>query len=324
MKRIQKIAILSISLLTIMSSAAISPALSYIGEYFDDASELLVKMVISIPALFIIPVTLITGRLILYFKKKHLLYAGLFLYLIGGLGGALPNSIYLLLVFRSIMGIGIGILLPLTRGIIADLFTGSDRVKMMGYSTAVNNLGGIVATVLAGILTIYSWRYPFLVYILAFVVLILVYFYLPDQEIPSKETKKTHINKNVWLIGISHFVMILIFYAVPSGLGYYINELGYGTGLTTGLLISLVSLGSFIFGIFFHYIKTWLKGKEIEFSELELNYQSNYEVDLELSDKLQEEGFEVVSLLDNERTKKAWDKKKLKELKREKPKNAEK
>ncbi len=260
MNKKQKIAILSISLLIIMSSSAISPALPYIGEYFSDSSELMIKMVISLPAIFIIPVTLITGRLIFYIKRKHLLYIGLSLYIIGGLGGALQNSIYFLLAFRALMGIGIGVLIPLTRGVIADLFTGKERVKMMGYSSAVNNLGGIIATVLAGLLTVYGWRYPFLVYILAFVVLILVILYLPNQDIPSKETHKIHINRNVWILGFTHYMMILTFFAVPAGLGYFISTNNFGGGFVTGLLISLVSLLSFILGMVFHYLNSFLKG----------------------------------------------------------------
>ena len=265
MNRKQKIAILSISLLIIMSSAAISPALPYIGEYFSNSSELMIKMVIALPAIFIIPVTLLTGRLIFRVKKKHLIYIGLSLYIIGGLGGALQNSIYLLLVFRALMGIGIGILIPLTRGLIADFFTGNERAKMMGYSSAINNLGGIIATVLAGFLTVYGWRYPFLVYILAFIVLILIIFYLPDQDIPPKETHKIHINKNVWILGFTHYMMILTFYAVPAGLGYFILTNNYGGGLATGILISVASLFSFFLGFIFHRLRSFLKGGTILF-----------------------------------------------------------
>jgi len=265
LNKLQKISILSISLLIIMSSAAVSPALPYIGEYFSDSSELMIKMVISLPAIFIIPVALITGRLIFYIKKKHLLYIGLVLYLIGGLGGALQNSIYLLLAFRALMGIGIGVLIPLTRGIIADFFTGNERAKMMGYSSAFNNLGGMIATVIAGVLTVYGWRYPFLVYILAFVVLILIIIYLPNQDIPPKKTHKIHINKHVWTLGLIHYMMILTFYAIPSELGYFITTNNFGSGVTIGLLISIVTLGSFFFGIIFHKIRLLLKGGTILF-----------------------------------------------------------
>lgn len=263
MDRMQKISILSISLLSIMASAAISPALSSIGEHFSDSSELMIKMVVSLPAIFIIPVTLITGRLIFYIKKKTLIYMGLGLYLLGGIGGALANSIVMLLVLRAIMGIGTGLLIPLMRGVIADFFDGKERVEMMGYASAVNNLGGIIATVSAGILTIYGWRYPFLVYIVALFVLFLVIKYMPDHEIEAREGRKAHINKNVWIIGLSHYMIILIFFAIPSGLSYYITESGLGTGVTTGLLIALVTVGSFFTGMNFHRIKEFLKGSTV-------------------------------------------------------------
>ena len=259
MSRMQKISILSISLLAIMSSATISPVLSTIGDYFSDASDLMVKMVVSLPAIFIIPVTLITGKLIFYIKKKHLLYAGLILYLIGGLGGGLANSIEVLLMFRAIMGIGVGLLTPLTRGVIADFFKDRELVKMMGYSTATNNLGAIIATASAGLLSVLGWRYPFLVYGVAFVVLFLVVFFMPDSEIPLKQEGKTTITKNVWLIGLSHFYTIIIFFAIPSGLSFYIVQKGLGTDALTGILISLITVSSFLFGLVFLQIKEYLK-----------------------------------------------------------------
>lgn len=259
MNKMQKISILSISLLSIMSSAAVSPALSYIGDYFYESSELMIKMVVSLPAVFIIPVTLLTGRLTLYIRKKTLVYIGLGLYLLGGLGGALSNSIIMLLVLRAIMGIGTGLLIPLMRGVIADFFEGTERVKMMGYASAVNNLGGIIATVFAGILTMYGWRYPFLVYLVALFVLVLVIVYMPNHEIETKDNRKTHISRNVWIIGLSHYMIILIFFAIPSGLSYYVTESGLGTGVTTGLLISLVTFGSFVTGLRFHSVKEFLR-----------------------------------------------------------------
>ncbi|MBN2605282.1 MAG: MFS transporter [Bacilli bacterium] len=258
MNKMQKISILSISLLSIMSSAAISPALSYIGDYFYNSSELMIKMVVSLPAIFIIPVTLLTGRLTSYIKKKTLVYMGLTLYLVGGLGGAVANSIVVLLVFRSLLGIGTGLLIPLMRGVIADFFDGKERVQMMGYASAVNNLGGIIATLFGGILTIYGWRYPFLVYIVGLFVLFLVIKYMPDHPLEKKESRSVSINRNVWMIGLSHYMMVLIFFAVPSGLSYYISESGLGTGVTTGVLISLVTLGSFITGLNFHTLKVFL------------------------------------------------------------------
>lgn len=255
MNKMLKLSILSISLLTIMASAAIAPALQAIGEQFSDASSLMVQMVISLPAFFTIPVSLLTGSLVYYVRKKNIVLMGVVLYLVGGLGGFFANSITMLLVFRSILGIGVGFMLPLATGLIADFFEGKERSQMMGYATSFNNLGGIIATVFAGILAAISWRYPFAVYLLGFVTLLLVLFYLPKGELVARTKHKVIITKNVWLIGLAHFITILTFYAVPSGLAFYVSNKGLGSATTVGLLISLITLGSFLTGLIYSTVK---------------------------------------------------------------------
>jgi hypothetical protein len=54
-----RIAVLSLSLLTVMSGAAVAPAVPDIIIHFSEASPLLGKMVLTTPALTIIPVALL-------------------------------------------------------------------------------------------------------------------------------------------------------------------------------------------------------------------------------------------------------------------------
>lgn len=271
MSWIQKITILSVSFLMIMANSAMSPILADLGEHFHEVDPLYIKMIMTLPALFIIPMTIFTGRLIFFISKKHLLYIGLTLYVVGGSFGAIFDNIVMLLIFRSFLGIGLGILLPLSTTLIADFFEGHERSKMMGYSTAFKNLGAIIATIISGFLVLYSWRYPFMIYLVGFVTLILVFRYLPDQAIPPKTNYKPQISKNVWILGLSHFMVIQAFYAVPASLSEYVKYLAIGTGFTSGLLISLVTIGSFIFASFFHQIKQFLKGHIVLFGLLLLS-----------------------------------------------------
>ena len=46
--------ILSMSLLTVMAAAAIAPAMGIIRQHFASAPDMLVQLIISLPALFII------------------------------------------------------------------------------------------------------------------------------------------------------------------------------------------------------------------------------------------------------------------------------
>lgn len=260
MNKSAKLSILSISLLTIMSSGAISPGLSAIRDHFYNVDELYIKMIITLPALFIIPVTLLTGKLVFLFKKKTLLITGVILYMIGGVSGGFAGSIWVLLLFRSIMGIGVGLLLPLARGLIADFFNGEERTEMMGYATAFNNFGGIVAFIIAGFVSVYSWRYPFFIYLLGFFVIYMIIAHMPDQKIKEKPDTKVEVNKNVWLLGFGMFYFVQMFYAIPTVLSIYIDEVNLGTTFTTGILISILTLGSLIFGLMFQKIKFRLKG----------------------------------------------------------------
>lgn len=260
MNKSGKLAILSISLLAIMSSGAISPALASIKDHFYEVDELYIKMIITLPALFVVPVTLLTGKLVLIFKQKSLLITGVILYVIGGVSGGFANSIGVLLFFRAVMGVGVGLLIPLARGLIADFFSGEERTQMMGYATSFNNFGGIVAFIIAGLVSVYSWRYPFFIYLLGLFVIYMIIFHMPDQQIKEKTDTKIEVNKNVWLLGFAMFYMMQIFYAIPTGLSIYIHEVNLGTTFTTGILISIVTLGSLLFGLIFQKVKKRLKG----------------------------------------------------------------
>jgi len=194
------------------------------------------------------------------FKKKTLLITGVILYIIGGVSGAFAGSIYALLALRAVMGIGVGLLLPLTRGLIADFFSGEERTEMMGYATSFNNFGGIVAFLIAGYISVYSWRYPFFIYLLGFFVLYMILVYMPDQEIKEKPDTKVQVSKNVWLLGLGMFYLVQIFYAIPTTLSIYVHEINLGTTFTTGILIAVLTLGSLIFGLIFQKVKFKLKG----------------------------------------------------------------
>ena len=88
----KKIAILSISLLLIMSGAAIAPALGNISDTFSGSSGLLIKMILTISSLMIVPSSIISGKLVEKVKKKSLLIAGISIYLVGGLGRWICNK----------------------------------------------------------------------------------------------------------------------------------------------------------------------------------------------------------------------------------------
>lgn len=263
-----KIAILSISLLTVMSGAAIAPAIAEIIKVFPGSSPLLGKMVLTTPALTIIPVSLLTGVLNTRVSRRKLLYSGIFLYIIGGFGGGMANSIPFLLTMRAVLGIGVGILTPLSTGIIADLYSGEEKTKIMGFSAAASNLGAIIATLLAGILASYHWSTSFYIYLLGIPVFFLVSTYIPDHARSSKTfllqagpSVKDVIRYITW--GLGMFLVMVAFYTIPVNIALYISEYSMGGSKAAGVAMAVMTASSFVTGLLFGRLNIifgkWLK-----------------------------------------------------------------
>ena len=108
MKRRLLYTILSISLLTVMAGAAIAPALGVISAHFEGRNPLFIQLIVSLPALFIILTNLVFPWLCRLMKTRTLALTGLALYVLSGAGAFFVDNIWMLLVFRALMGVSVG------------------------------------------------------------------------------------------------------------------------------------------------------------------------------------------------------------------------
>jgi MFS family permease len=255
-----RIAILSISFLTVMAGAAISPSLGEISKAFPEVSDTIIKMILTLPALFIIPFSLISGALARTVSKKKLLITGLIIYIIGGLGAIPAPNIFFVLLSRAVLGVGVGLIMPLSTGLIADFFIGEERAKMMGYSTSFSNLGGAFAILIAGFLANIYWKYTFFVYGIGFIVLMLDLISIKD---PPKETIKNRerhiINFQVYISAIMIFLTTIVFYAVPTNIALYFMKENIGNPEMVGIATTFLTLSAFFAGMIFAKILDKLK-----------------------------------------------------------------
>jgi len=239
-------------MVTIMAGAAVAPALGKIAEFFPEESLTTIKLILTLPAVFMVIFSLVSGRLTARFSKRKVLCLGLLIYLASGIGGGFANSIEMLLLSRALLGIGVGLIMPLSTGLITDFFEGEERVKTMGYSTASSNLGGIITTLASGALAVYSWRFSFGVYSLGFVALFLVLAYLPEQDNQNRgktDAQKLPITVYAWAGAM--FLFMLTFYSIPVNVAIFLKENQLGDASSAGLVISLSTAGGFVGGITF-------------------------------------------------------------------------
>jgi predicted MFS family arabinose efflux permease len=117
--------------------------------------------------------TLLAGMLADRFGRKNILALSLLIFCLAGSACAFANSFELLLGLRFLQGFGAAPLGVLNTTIIADTWSGARMARVIGYNAAVLSLCTAVYPSLGGLLAHFSWRYPFLLPLLALPVLLI-------------------------------------------------------------------------------------------------------------------------------------------------------
>lgn len=246
-----KLTLLLVSSLTIMSVITISPALPQMALAFADVenADFLVKLVLTIPALFIAIFSPITGRLIDRHGRLRILWLSLFLYAISGVGGFFLNNLYHILISRIVLGISVGMSMTIVITLIADYFEGLERQKFVGLQVAFMSLGGILFIGLGGILADFSWRFPFLIYLFSLIVLPLSILYLHEPALVKKEnTVKQNIKSPgiIWMLFFNTMIMWIIFFLIPVQIPFHLKAIGIEKNSLIGAAIAASTLFSVI------------------------------------------------------------------------------
>ena len=94
-------------------------------------------------------------------KNLLLLQIGLALFGASGILYLLSDKMWQLIAVSAMLGMGSGLIVPLSTGLISRYF--------VGYSAAITNITLVLATTLTGYLAEVNWHLPFLVYLFPFV-----------------------------------------------------------------------------------------------------------------------------------------------------------
>lgn len=253
--------IIAISMATVMAGAAISPALGVIAKAFPDASPTLIKLILTIPSLMIIPFSFVSSYLTTKITKRSIVLIGLIIYMIGGVGPQFVSTIESIIAFRLLLGVGVGLLMPLADSLINDNFEGKERTKMMGFNSAFSNFGGIVTMLVAGWLATISWSTPFNVYFLGLIIFILVFLYLPKGEIqrPSKSEGKVKMPAAVYMYGFAMGGIMLAYYSVSTNMALFLEQNNLGGAAIAGTVVAFSTVGGMITSLLLVQLEVTLK-----------------------------------------------------------------
>lgn len=249
------VAVLALSMFAVMSFSSVSPALGRIQLSFPQVTQLQLQMFLNLPSLFIIPFSLLSGQLTLRFRKRHILFTGLIMYGISGVGAAFAPTFVVLLILRAFLGISLGLITPLSFSLIADLFTGEKRARLMGLSSAVATSSAVLMSLLSGWLALYSWRYVMGVYGISLVVFLMVYFNLPEPT-SSKQNiiKDRKLPFLVYAAAFFTMFSIVIFNLVSNNMAFYLKATHLGDSAESGIAIAFYQIAQFLVAMLFDKI----------------------------------------------------------------------
>ena len=260
-------AILSMSLLTVMAGAAIAPALGIIKAHFAGAPALLVQLIVSMPALLIIVTDLFFMAISRRLRTRAIATTGLLLYVVVGAGCYLVDNIWLLLALRALLGVSVGLTMPLSTGLLAYYFPPEEQARLMGLSAAMNQMGGVVATLLAGLLATIEWNYAFLVYLLGLIALVKVWLWLPDEQLGSADKQGSpfrprHLLKfHPSVVGM--LLLMIIFFIFPTNFAVIASQqIGLSPQAITLIMVGLDVVAFFVglaFGVLMHRFRQGIK-----------------------------------------------------------------
>jgi MFS family permease len=268
------ITLLLTSSMTVMAGATIAPALPQIQEFFaipaGSPNELQVKLLLTIPALFTAIGGILAGLIIDRWGRKWPLAGAVLLYGFAGCSGLWLSSIEAMLIGRAFLGLAVAMITTASATLIADYFQGPQRTRILGLQAAAMGFGGVIFLLLGGAVASYSWRFPFLIYLFAFVVLPLVW-QLPEPDLAHSQhfelldrgnQTRPPIATIVTIYGLT-LITMMIFYMVPVQLPFYIKAIGFGGSWEAGLAIAVCTLASAIASLGYARLKAHLSFSKV-------------------------------------------------------------
>jgi MFS family permease len=264
-----KITLLLIAMLGVMSNTAIVTSLPHLGEHFKNTPhiELLSRLMITLPSLVIAILAPFLGHFI--YKTsiiKNAIFA-LILFAIAGSAGLYLQDINSLLISRMFLGLAIAIIMIVGTTLTGFYFHGNARDKFMGLQSAFISIGGVLFITGGGMLSDIQWRYPFGIYLIGLIILPMVVLFLKEPSSLSELEDDRELPSNVRFIYVLAFILMLIFYVLPTQMPFLmINHFG-ASGTLAGLIISSAmasnALGAISFAKFkkyFSFADIWIIG----------------------------------------------------------------
>lgn len=238
--------LLSVASLTIMVGCVIVPGLTEIAENLGTPSA--ASWLVTVPSLGVVVFGPLAGRFIDRMGSYKALAWGLFLYGLLGSAGVLLHGLLSVMIDRLLLGGATAIVMSAGTGLISSFYSGHARLKMIASQGMSIELGGAIFLFIGGLLATLGWQWPFLLYLVAWLLLAMQLMFLPEPPPIIAEPSKVpdHEGKQEDAGGLKPVLIAAIFSMVCFFTGIIIipqqfHRMNIGSA-ETGYFLSFISL----------------------------------------------------------------------------------
>jgi predicted MFS family arabinose efflux permease len=196
----------------------------------DESAIGLVVTAYTVPMIFLAP---LAGAYADLYGRRPLLFWGMFVFGLAGVGVALAPDFGWVLLMRALQGIGASALTPLTIVLLSDLLQGEQESSAQGAKVVIDRVSTAVIPALAGALAVVSWKIPFLFYGLAVVVAFLGLRWLPETLTAEHHGMRAYLGS---FSGIGKRPRLVV--AFSAGFLRFFLDYGYFTYLPIYLAVA--------------------------------------------------------------------------------------
>lgn len=229
------------------------PIVASVAAAFPNENIAAVQMIIGIiPLMMALSAMLVSSQLASRVSKKKTTLVGHAIVMLAGASVLVfHDSLGQVLAASAVMGLGLGAVQNSTDALIADYFGGKQRSFVMGiYSTFVA-LGGIIWTMVSGILGSAEWFHSYAAYFIMIIFIVIEAVCLPEGHLEPKRKVNVFANmpKEVAIITLMSFVFVLTFQLFSSNVSLLVVGRGFGGTVEAGLTSTVMTVAGIAAGL---------------------------------------------------------------------------
>ncbi len=255
----QLVLLLAASCMSVLGAVLIAPVLPQMQQEFAavPGAEVLVPVVLTVPALMIGLIAPFAGFIADRFDRKRLLLIAMVGYTIFGTAPLYLTSLGAVLGSRVLVGICEAAIMTCSTTLIGDYWSGEKRSRYLGLQTLVAALSATLFLGIGGALGSAGWRTPFWLYVVAVLLVVPMARYLWQPARPAVEAGATRrLDPMPWRQLAAPCLVTLfggvVFYALIVELSFVLNGVGVTSTAAIGGISAVMSLataaGAIVFG----------------------------------------------------------------------------